>query len=327
MEIKLTWDNPNIDEVTVNIYRGESLLDRDNLGTPIASLNNGETEYIDTDLIRGNRYFYVLETINENGRAVSANFEIIALPYTGPGPQELKIGNMGLGYYGKIPEGLLISQEALCSRIGLTAGSFYIHTSNTSKLFWHKFARNGKILFIPQFPIKNEITWDDIYKVGAIYGIDGPGPFTASDGTEVNQNTIITIGRDRFRVRTIKGGPDREDGLFTYPESDDNSLIPFEETARSEWDDLMGGISEWVLPTQRTVNMDNLTYSEMFNGSYTRYNITQERVEGETTKCLLRGDSANALSSIGRVRKREINSSSSSTTWRPVLEYISPDQE
>lgn len=47
-EVKLTFSDPNIDEVEVSLYRGAPMLDRDNLPEPIMHMDQNSLYFNDT---------------------------------------------------------------------------------------------------------------------------------------------------------------------------------------------------------------------------------------------------------------------------------------
>src|SRR5699024_2537618 len=63
----------------------------------------------------------------------------------------------------------------LASEVGISQG-----TSQFSETPWLKFAWRGKILFTPLKTIRYSVSWDTIYKAGAVYGTGS----TISDGEQ-----------------------------------------------------------------------------------------------------------------------------------------------
>lgn len=126
------------------------------------------------------------------GRAKKPSFN------SGPGPSQLVAGDQTWGFYGELPE--LISQTALASAIGLTAGAILNESPG-----WFKFNANGKTLFVPKRPLRSNVTWYDFYKLGAVYGSDDLGSSPPKTRPGVLQNARVTIGNDTYRVRLMKG--------------------------------------------------------------------------------------------------------------------------
>jgi hypothetical protein len=312
MQLELKWNNLNAVPVTVNIYRGNTPVNRDALGTPVATLSSGETSWVDTNVTRGARYYYVFETISANDRTVSKNHEAYALPYSGPGPKQLAYGNYELGYFGTVLASDFFTADQVSGKVGLTTG-----TLNTNpNPIWHKFARKGRVLFIPETHLRTGISWKQFYDLGLVYGRDdnGPGIYT---GAGVNQKRIIQLGLDSFLVRLPTGGPARSDGGFVVPT---DATLPSLATLGSEWDDLIYPLMSWVPSTQKTINWSNRTRTDF----HSLYNTPcQELIVGDTGNHLLRGTHAfsdeRALTFHGSYA---ITTSSGTMAWRPVLEYI-----
>lgn len=103
--------------------------------------------------------------------------------YSGsPGNNFLIAGDRENGFYGFVqPEdfGKIASNPAestdfngtnLALKIGLAAG-----TPINMNTAWMKFSRNGRVLFVPVKPLRHTVSWDHIYKAGAVYGDDTTG--------------------------------------------------------------------------------------------------------------------------------------------------------
>lgn len=147
-----------------------------------------------------------------------------ALPV--PGPTALKAGDAQLGYYGTLTSSAMLGSVEASSLIGLTVG-----TAINSTTDWLKFAYKGKILFVPKMPLRRDVTWNDIYAAGAVYGVAGVGNFPATPN--VNQNRTVTIGGNKFLVRLFKGADADPCPTAQYAV---NNVVG---TQNSEWTQLM----------------------------------------------------------------------------------------
>lgn len=99
-----------------------------------------------------------------------------------PGFDYLTAGDKTNGFYGFVQPGEFgeiagnptankkLSASNLALAIGLTQG-----TPINEETAWMKFAREGKVLFVPVKPLRHTTSWDAIYKAGAVYGDDTPG--------------------------------------------------------------------------------------------------------------------------------------------------------
>ena len=121
---------------------------------------------------------------------------------TGPGPGFCDgfqyDASSNTGYYGITTVSQLISGDDLASHLLMTSG-----VSMNSDAGWLKFYIDGKIIFIAKKPFRHSISWNQIYNLGAVYGISGFGPYTS--GTNVDQNKEITIGEYHFKIRLMTG--------------------------------------------------------------------------------------------------------------------------
>lgn len=202
MAIKLKWANPNTFATTVEIYRGDTSLDRANLANPVATLTNGETEWVDATAVFDRVYYYVLVTKRGTDVAIGPNNRIETIERKGAGPNTLKYGDDRLGYYGQLTSSdFFTSTDILAaakSTVGLPAGLI--------SPIWHKFSRNGKTLYVPNQLFAMPIVWNDLYKAGLVYGTDDAGPVTGRGGMPAtNQLVKLTRNGDEYLVRLPMG--------------------------------------------------------------------------------------------------------------------------
>ena len=86
--------------------------------------------------------------------------------YSGlPGSNTLIGGDQSAGYFGEVAAVDFISGEALCTAIGLTAG-----TLQNSDAGWLKYANDNQILYVAKKTLRHTISWDHINAVGAVWG-------------------------------------------------------------------------------------------------------------------------------------------------------------
>ena len=143
MYIHLKWANVNTQQVVTNIYRGTTTLDRNNLGTPLVTLSNGETEYYDRTVEAGTTYYYVLEYVSATSRVKSRVYNFLADYFRGHGGSVVIHGNDDYGFMGAAVFG---SYTELLSKIGVLRES----TTPTvdSALTGSKFTIGGKVYII-----------------------------------------------------------------------------------------------------------------------------------------------------------------------------------
>lgn len=114
-------------------------------------------------------------------------------PNSGPGPIMLEFGDEELGYFGTLTSAEMFTTTELSTHLDL-GGSSYIDTPD-----WIKCFVNGRVLFTPTQRLKAGLSWNDLYKAGAIYGDDTNGSYPAA--TPIKQNAVITKGSYAFRIR------------------------------------------------------------------------------------------------------------------------------
>lgn len=130
---------------------------------------------------------------NEEWRAVLEleSWEEVVYPNSGPGPIKLAVGDEQLGYFGEVSETELTTYTALKTHLGFTQG---IVTSGS----WLKFFWKGKVVFLSKTWCYAGLTWENLYKAGGVYGVDGPGNYPSPVGSPINQYKPMTItGTDR----------------------------------------------------------------------------------------------------------------------------------
>jgi hypothetical protein len=304
MYLKLKWENTNVGPITVKIYRGDTAVDRANLTGLIATLSAGETEYSDTTVVAGNLYYYVFETTSATDRVVSQNIILRAVPRRGPGGTTLLNGDYNYGYYGSIPSSSFINTNELRAAVGFVGGTTFQVTPA-----WHKYARNGKILFIPEGQLATGCTFDMLYTAGLVYGADNNGPYTFT--VPVNQKKQVKIGADWYWVRLMRGFND-DYGVFPTAAVVSEPL----ETFTCEWDDFTYPLMTWVPDRQRMVNVANITPTTML----TIGNWVQEKVAAAAgSQALFRGTSANTRVGLAY---RTGSATNVAAGWWPVLELI-----
>lgn len=312
MDTILTWVNLNAPGTfTTKIYRGTAKLDRANLTNPIATLTNNESSYTDSTTVRGTLYYYVYETTVGSDKQTTDNIPIRAVPRKGPGPDSVQIGDFTYGYFGTLLSGEFINTNDLRAAVGLTIG-----TVNQQGPLWHKWIRNGKVIFIPNGPLCGNIGWKTLYDLGLVYGVDGPGP--SNGGANVSQGTKITIGGDQFRVRCLTGF---DDTLTRYPVTP--AIGEPLETWPNEWMDLVYPLSMYCPDQQRMANVQQATPTDlgMALTGVTSGSIVQERIAaGNTANNLIRGNTA--ASRTGIANRAAATWNGVTYGWWPALELV-----
>lgn len=95
-------------------------------------------------------------------------------PNSGPGPQWLQAGDEQLGYFGEVAAVDMITNAALKSHLGHSAGSLRADQG------YLKFFYKGKILFIGKNTYCTSLSWNQLYAAGGIYGTKDTGKYPAA---------------------------------------------------------------------------------------------------------------------------------------------------
>lgn len=310
MYIKLKWTNLNSGSFTTNIYRSTSPIDRANLGTPLATLTAGESEYQDDVVVRGTTYYYVFETLNAGDRSVSINYAFKAVPRRGAGPNDIVVGDYEYGYFGTLISADFIGTAELMAKVGLTGATIV----NAAPL-WHKYARKGKVLFVPSKGLASGVAWSALYNAGIVYGVDANnkgGQYVPTPG--VNQLRKITIGSDQYIVRLTTGYSDNP--LDTVPNI--SASEPTDEFL-NEWDDLIYPLHVTTPNKQRMVNIAAMSTSDM--GLTGQYSVWVQELAA-VTLAAARGANNTGRTGVANRQCFGVTSNGSAQTWWPVLELV-----
>lgn len=128
-----------------------------------------------------------------------------------PGSKYIIAGDKDAGFYGFVQpkefgeivgniEGkTAMAGDNLALAIGLAQG-----TAVNINTPWMKFSSKGKVLFVPVKPLRHSISWDSIYKQGAVFGDDSTNKSTPSSrsGSLIsingNTNAIVVSGDNNW---------------------------------------------------------------------------------------------------------------------------------
>lgn len=340
MAIKLKWVNPNSFDTVVEIYRGDAPLDRTNLGSPIATMSAGESSWIDNTAAYDRVYYYVFVTLRGTDRVVGANNKVETVERKGAGPNNLMYGNDRLGYYGRLKASDFFNSTKIVAALKSLVG---IPTAVVTP-GWHKFARNGKTIYVPEAAF-GAAQWDSLYKAGVVYGVDGPGgPHGSLPNT--NQKVVVELNGDEYMVRLplgVKNDPSDVVDLSVFPIEENNNkyvdmaTAPY-KTWRCEFNDLFYPIfhtmpDEQYLPNVRQID-PTLPFGYEGNGYMFRGLACQEHLPA-TDFAIARMRSyygpENPRQRILLTCAKAISTSEGrpdltvhKTVWYPVLELITP---
>ena len=343
MAIKLNWVNPNSSNVTIEIYRGDAPLDRNNLTNPVATLTNGETSWVDATAVFDRVYYYVFVTKRGTDRVVGGNNKVETTERKGAGPNNFLYGNDKLGYYGRLLASEFFSSNKIVAALKSLSG---IPTAVVSP-GWHKFARNGKTLYVPEQSF-GLVQWNALYKAGAVYGVDGPGP-EGGRGTlaAVNQKVTVELNGDEYLVRLplgIKNKPEDVIDFSNLPKADDNIHSDMEASPynalRCEFNDLFYPLFHVIPSQQRIPNVRNLStqpilrYENYASDKYRGFLCQEHAAEADYVIARGRGWYSISGSPLPRISvsaiklmpgtEGRVQPNQHVTMWMPVLELVTP---
>lgn len=337
MSLKLSWMNPNTAATAIRIYRKDTTFDSSSLPTPLAEIGPLETSYIDTTAIEGNTYYYAIGTVNAVDEVFTATQKIVATDNRGAGPNVLIGGDSVLGYYGSLlVEDFVNNSVILAAAATLTGLPTALVSPN-----WHKFVRNGKILYIPDTYF-GDTTWQNLYHAGFVYGVDANGPdgYVATGVTPTKQLRTFELKGQKYKIRLMRGwsdGPETDIGKYNGVAGNHDSLVAAKD---NEYNDLVYGLCKFTPLLQRTPNFLNLEWDKFAGLPTTDWNSTasqQNRIASSRFVCQERWPSGSVLSRGQRevtwgqyasphTRAHVSNISASAATqnlyWWPVIELV-----
>jgi len=233
-------------------------------------------------------------------------------PNSGPGRKTLLKGTADIGYFGTLSSAELFAGWEISSFLGLTAGIVNKETDNT----WMKYIYRGKFLFVAKELLRTSVTWNDLYKVGAVYGTKDNGLYPVA-GSATNQFQVMLkeeAGQSipwKLAVRCLKGAL-----ADPYVGTDYTAMGLVADGV--EYNDLIYRL----LPLNAN-SRPNTAIFEQFptvdlgsgaaGGGYT---VLQETSQANVANTHVRGVTGSSLSSI------KATVSAGREAWRPVFELI-----
>lgn len=236
-------------------------------------------------------------------------------PNSGPGRKTLLKGNEVIGYFGTITAVELFDGWEVSSFLGLTAGLVNKETGN----IWMKYIYRGKFLFVCKDLLRTSVAWNDLYKVGAVYGAKGNGPYPVS-GFPTDQFRVMLKEEAgypapwKLAVRVLKGA-------LADP------YVGVDYTAMGlvadgiEYNDLI-----YRLLTLNANSRPNTAVFEQWTGADLGntaagggYTVLQETSQDNINNTNVRGPTGSTLSSV------KASVTAGREAWRPMFELITGD--
>jgi hypothetical protein len=327
MAFTLRWRNDNNKPVVVRIYRGTAAIDPKSLPSPIATLSNGETEWVDNTALFGVTYFYYTTVTNPatNKTVNGVNTSFTVEQRRGVGPNTLLYGNDTLGLFGDLayddqfPLGQFQQkvQDLFLARSAAWNASY--------RLAMTKFVRNGKILYmLPMGYLTYNISWASLYAAGMVYGQDDAGPANGHGSLpEAVQDASCTWKGDKYRLRMIRGLSDGSDpkafafdAKYSGVSHDTSDLTGF-----NEFNDLFYG-SQWLFPKKRrTEGWRNIAPLTSNSASYADGYMCMEH-DTASDNSLMRGGTASPMTADLLATINYRNHTRLVANYIPIIELV-----
>lgn len=309
MSIKIDWGTGNADADSVVIYRSLTPINLAALPAPLVTLAGSETSYVDATAARNTVYNYIIAVTKGNDTVLSQNKAYGYYPDTGPGPTTLIRGDWTEGYFGSMSSTEFITAQELITATGVNAQGANLVTN-----IWHKFALDGKILFIPQYAMASNTSMVIVYNAGCAYGSDDNGnhpwkPGAIPGAYATIQNKKITKSGFTFAVRLPKGATTPTNEFAPAP------TTVVEAHMNSEWYRTMGRIflNQSTLITRP--RCDDYLFSNL-NGQTGHANTLSQNYYNSSGYLIMPGYTALDNMPAG------MGGSNSGYYWRPVLELV-----
>lgn len=249
-----------------------------------------------------------------------------------------------VGFYGVTSADDLINGSDLASEIGLSAGTAFNDNAGWLKFFVGKNAADpistrhqtvsakNRVVFVAKKTLRNDLSWEDIYDAGAVYGTDGAG--TANSGSDTTQDAQVAVGDIDYIVRLMTG-------CESDPESGDDRECSNDQGDGSEWNDLFYRVHEDKPDcSDTTIGMPGGSEDSRHGGpqdgdNWANFSNTDLQVysndagDGCNTWCQEQGNDTGDRVRRGNYGVADFWTDSSDYTasnfgWRPCLEIVQP---
>lgn len=216
---------------------------------------------------------------------------------SGPGSQVLIKGTTDAGYFGTVTATELFNSSDMYKQMPDALPFITGYKINTDPL-WHKFIYHGKILFIATIPLSGNVTWNNLYNGGLVYGTNDNGNYPTATPTKQRRILRKTARGKQYGLipRTLK--------LAASDPGAVNNAAP----VMGEYSDLLAHIISTAGTTGRG-DWNTISGAALAWGS-TCWSQTSN--SGGTTSALVFSAGGNASTT----------SKISSGLWLPVLELI-----
>lgn len=240
---------------------------------------------------------------------LAAGARKLVYPDSGPGPITA-VGNDDVAYFGEVSNAELFAASEMSAQIPELSSKTVIFDT----VPWLKFRYYGKFLFIKKKPLFSNVSWQNLYDAGLVYGVEGSGPDGVPLGS-VNQLRFIKKGSYTFKVRTISGD---ENEISTIPAGDTVMDLTFR---KSMYTQLLYRVVDSVLANYPEEKFAKNTFDKIQDG----VEICREAIRNTSWPngaVLMRAPWNAVTIKIAGYTYQKGYIFTTACNWRPVLEYV-----
>lgn len=112
-------------------------------------------------------------------------------PQSGPGTKLMKFGSLEAGYFGIVPESAMFNKIAFYNAVNDGSEANVGDLAPENGNFYFKFAYKNRFIFVPAYPLIDNISWLSIYNKSAMYGPTQNDHNLPAGTTKVDQSQRI----------------------------------------------------------------------------------------------------------------------------------------
>lgn len=112
-------------------------------------------------------------------------------PQSGPGTKLMKFGSLEAGYFGIVPESAMFNKVAFYNAVNDGSEANVGDLAPENGNFYFKFAYKNRFIFVPAYPLIDNISWLSIYNKSAMYGPTQNDHNLPAGTTKVDQSQRI----------------------------------------------------------------------------------------------------------------------------------------
>lgn len=118
-------------------------------------------------------------------------------PESGPGTKQMLFGDINEGYFGTVTARELLSAGDFYNQMAVElSNKASLIPQNDPNLYYLKFAIDGKFVFVPTRNLVTAVTWEQLYRMGAIDASGHEASFPPTTVNGVDQNALLAVESD-----------------------------------------------------------------------------------------------------------------------------------